>query len=305
MLGLFSSALQVVFGMDIKELLTSFAQITIFAVMLSMGMALGFNGIARLWRRPSLLVRCLLAAFVVVPLVAMAVVKVLPLSFDVKAGILAMAVIPGAPVTYRKMLRGPGDHELAGSFQATTALLSIVVVPLWFGTISDIDATLATAPLGTVFRQVMLLHGLPLLCGAAINHWLPELAEDLDQPLNRISTAMLIAVVLLVLVIGLPIVLKAGLLPVLAIVFMATTALLSGHYLGSSDPITRQTIAVANATRNAGLAIALIALNFPQAEHAILTTIATYAVISTIAGKIYNHLYQKRIAVASTAKTTS
>jgi len=34
--------------MDIKELLTSFAQITVFAVMLSMGMVLGFEGIARL-----------------------------------------------------------------------------------------------------------------------------------------------------------------------------------------------------------------------------------------------------------------
>lgn len=282
--------------MDIKELLTSFAQITVFGVMLSMGMVLGFSGIARLWRRPSLLARCLIAAFVVVPLAAMAVTQFLPLSFEVRAGIAAMALIPGAPVTYRKMLKGPGDAELAGSFQATMALLSIVLVPLWFGVISSLYPAVATAPLATVFKQVMMMQGLPLLCGAAINQWLPELAQDFDEPLNRITTAMLVGVVLLVLVIGLPLVLKAGPLSVLAVVLMAAAALLSGHLLGGGDPIARQTIAVANATRNAGLAIALITLNFPKSAHSILTTIATYAVISAIASAIYARIYNKRLA---------
>lgn len=282
--------------MDIKELLTSFAQMTIFAVMLSMGLVLGFNGIARLWRRPSLLVRCLIAAFIVVPLAATAVTYLLPLSFDVRAGIAAMAVIPGAPVTYRKMVKGPGDAELAGSFQATMALLSILLVPLWFGVISALYPAVATAPLATVFKQVMLVQGIPLLGGAAIAQWLPALAEEFDDPLNRISSAMLVGVVLLVLAMGLPLLLRAGVLPVLAVVLMAAAALLAGHFLGGSDPTTRQTIAVANATRNAGLAIALIALNFPEAEHAILTTIATYAVISAIAGAIYVRFYNKRLA---------
>lgn len=282
--------------MDIKELLTSFAQMTIFAVMLSMGLVLRFNGIARLWRRPSLLVRCLIAAFLIVPLAAMAVTYLLPLSFNVRAGIAAMAIIPGAPVTYRKMVKGAADAELAGSFQATMALLSIVLVPLWFGIISALYPAVATAPLATVFKQVMLAQGIPLLCGAAIAQWLPALAEEFSDPLNRISTAMLVGVVLLVLAMGLPLVLKAGVLAVLAVVLMAAVSLLAGHFLGGSDPTTRQTIAVANATRNAGLAIALIALNFPQSEHAVLTTIATYAVISGIAGAIYAKLYNKRLA---------
>lgn len=282
--------------MDIKELFTSFAQMTIFAVMLSMGLVLGFNGIARLWRHPSLLVRCLIAAFLIVPLAAMAVTYLLPLSFEVRAGIAAMAIIPGAPVIYRKMVKGAADAELAGSFQATMALLSIVLVPLWFGVISALYPAVAAAPLATVFKQVMLVQGIPLLCGAAITQWLPELADDFNEPLNRISSAMLVGVVLLVLAMGLPLVLKAGVLPVVAVVLMAATSLLAGHFLGGADPTTRQTIAVANATRNAGLAIALIALNFPEAEHAILTTIATYAVISAIASAIYAKLYNKRLA---------
>jgi bile acid:Na+ symporter, BASS family len=224
------------------------------------------------------------------------VTKVLPLSFEVRAGIAAMAVIPGAPVIYRKMLKGPGDAGLAGSFQATMALLSIVLVPLWFGIISALYPTVAAAPLAVVFKQIMLVQGVPLLAGAAIAHWLPDLAEDFNEPLNRISSAMLIGVVLLVVVMGLSLVLKAGPLPIFAVVLMAAAGLVSGHYLGGADPVTRQPIAVANGSRNAGLALALITLNFPTVAHEVLVTIAAYAVMSAIASKIYTHLYQKQLA---------
>lgn len=282
--------------MDLKELLSSFAQITVFAVMLSMGMVLGFEGMGRLWRRPSLLLRCFLAAFVVVPVAAMVVTRVLPLSFEVRAGIAAMAVIPGAPLIYRKMLKGPGDAELAGSFQATMALLSIVLVPLWFGIMSALYPNDAAAPLAVVFKQVMLMQGVPLLAGAAIAHWLPDLADDFNEPLNRISSNLLVGVVVLVAAMGLSLVLKAGPVPILAVVLMAAAGLLSGHYLGGSDPVTRQTIAVANASRNAGLALALITLNFPAVAHEVLVTIAAYAIMSGIASKIYTRLYQKQLA---------
>jgi bile acid:Na+ symporter, BASS family len=282
--------------MDIKELLTGFAQITLFALMLSMGMNLRFAGIVELWRRPSLLLRCFGAAFIVVPLAAMAIMHLLPLSAEVRAGIAAMAIAPGAPTVYLKMLKGDGDRDLAGSFQATMALLSVVLIPLWLVFFAILYSDSATVPMAQLFKQVMVVQLVPMLCGAALSQWLPDLAEDLNQPLHQISQAMLVGVLVLVLAIGLDLVLKAGVLPVLAVVLMAAVALLSGHWLGGPGPVQRQTIAIANATRNAGLAIVLITLNFPNVKHEILTTIAAYAVISGVAGKVYAHIYKKQLA---------
>lgn len=282
--------------MDLKELLSSFAQLAVFATLLSMGLALGFSSMAQLWRSPSLLFRSVLAAFVLVPVAAMVVVFVLPLSFEVRAGIAAMAIIPGAPFTYRKMLKGAGDPGLAGSFQATMALLAIVLVPLWLAILAAFYPNDASASVAVVGRQILMVQGIPLLCGAAVRQWLPDLAEEFADPLNRISSAMLVGVVLLVLVMGLSLVLKAGPLPILAGVLMAAAALVAGHYLGGPDPLTRQTLAQATASRNAGLAIALMTLNFPAVAHEILVTIATYAVMTTIASKIYVRLHQKQLA---------
>jgi BASS family bile acid:Na+ symporter len=283
-------------SINIKELLSSFAQLAVFATLLSMGLVLGFSGMARLWRQPGLLLRSVIAAFVIVPLAAMILVWVLPLSFEVRAGIAAMAVIPGAPFTYRKMLKGAGDPELAGSFQATMALLAIVLVPLWLAILAALYPNDASASVAVVGRQILMVQGIPLICGAAIRQWLPDLAEEFAEPLNRISSAMLVGLVVLVLAIGLAMVLKAGPLAILAGVLMAAAALVAGHYLGGPDPLTRQTIAQATASRNAGLALALITLNFPNVAHEILVTIATYAVMTAIASKIYVRLYQKQLA---------
>lgn len=281
---------------NIKELLSGFAQIAVFATLLSMGLVLGFSGMARLWRQPGLLVRSVIAAFVLVPVAAMILVWVLPLSFEVRAGIAAMAIIPGAPLTYRKMLKGAGEPDLAGSFQATMALLAVVLVPLWLAILAALYPNDAEASVAVVGRQILMVQGIPLLCGAAIRQWLPDLAEEFAEPLNRISSAMLVGVVVVVLAIGLAMVLKAGPLPILAGVLMAAVALLAGHYLGGPDPLTRQIIAQATASRNAGLAIALITLNFPNVAHEILVTIAAYAVMTAIASKIYVRLYQKQLA---------
>jgi len=284
---------------NIKELLSSFAQLAVFATLLSMGLVLGFSGMARLWRQPGLLVRSVIAAFVVVPVAAMVLVLVLPLSFEVRAGIGAMAIIPGAPFTYRKMLKGAGDPELAGSFQATMALLAVVLVPLWLAILAALYPNDASASVAVVGRQILMVQGIPLIGGAAIRQWLPDFAEEFAEPLNRISSAMLVGVVVVVLAIGLAMVLKAGPLPILAGVLMAAAALVAGHYLGGPDPFTRQTIAQATASRNAGLAIALITLNFPNVAHEILVTIAAYAVMTAIASKIYVRLYQKQLAKAA------
>ncbi len=225
--------------MEIKELLSGLAYMTVFGVMLSMGMELGFSGMILLWQKPGQLIRAIAAAFVIVPLVAMLLVKLLPLPFTVRAGIAAIAVVPGGPFTYRKMLKGLGNPELAGSLQATMALLCIVLVPVWFWVISTLYLTDVVASPVVVGRQILMTQGIPLLIGAAIAHWLPDFVEEFNEPLNRISSALLVGVVLLVLAAGFKLVLQAGPLVILAVVLMAAAALISGHYLGGTTPRDR------------------------------------------------------------------
>jgi len=56
-----------------------------------------------------------------------------------------------------------------------------------------------------------------------------------------------------------------------------------GHCVGGPDPEMRISIALANSTRNAGLALALVALNIENTIP-ILGTISAIALLSAIAG---------------------
>lgn len=279
--------------LNVKEILGSYAHITLFTLMLSIGLSQGFANIAFLWRRPGLLARCLLAAFVLVPIVAMAINQVLPLSLPVRIGLAMMAICPGAPTIYRKSLKGLALPALAASFQVTMAIVCVVAVPLWLGIISKLYPMDAAVDAATVFKQVVSVQLLPIALGMALREWVPSLADEWTAKVTNLGDVLIKGVVLIVLVVALPKVLTAGVIPVLAAILLATASLVTGHVLGGPEPEGRLTLAIANNTRNAGLAMALATMNFQ--DLGILGAIAPYAVFAAIAGSIYTALYEKKL----------
>lgn len=280
--------------LDIQAILSSYARLTLFTLMLSLGLSQGYGNLSVLWRKPNLLIRCLLASFIFVPLAAMVIEIIIPMSFPVRIGLATMATCPGAAMIYRKSLKGRAIPKLAGSFQVTTALLGVAIVPIWMSVLSALyPANLSIDP-ATVFKQVAEAQFIPIAVGLAIHEWLPDLAEDLDQPVFKLGTFLLLGLLLVILAVALPEVLTIGVFPVLGAVLFATACLLIGHFLGGPEPESRLTIAIANSSRNSGLALAIATANF--SDPGILGAIATYALFSALAGGIYSNLYQKKLA---------
>ena len=113
---------------------------------------------------------------------------------------------------------------------------------------------------------------------------------------------MLLVALIIILVIYLPQIAQIGAVTVLGVVLFIAATIVIGHYLGGPDPDTRITIALANSTRNAGLALDLVALNF-EANRLILGTIAAIALLSLVGGAIYVNLYRKKITHRSRTRS--
>ncbi|MDJ0553950.1 MAG: bile acid:sodium symporter [Microcoleaceae cyanobacterium MO_207.B10] len=280
--------------LDIKTIISSYTQLTLFILMLSIGLSQSFTNLSLLWRCPGLLTRCLIASYILVPISAMVIDQVLPMDFSVKAGLAMMAICPGAPMIYRKSLKGRALPNLAGSFQVTTALLAVIAVPLWLNIFSTIYPNEATIDPSVILKQVATAQLIPIAIGLGIREMLPELADDWDQPVFKLGSFLLLGLVFVILIVALPKVLTAGVVPVIGAVLFATACLLIGHFLGGPAPESRLTIAVANSTRNAGLALAIANENFQ--DSGILGAIVTYALLSFVSGSIYSNLYQKKLA---------
>ena len=85
------------------ETLMLLLKLSVGVLILAIGMGATFADLGYLWRRPRLLLRSLLAMYVLVPLAAFLLVAFLPLSPGLKAALLVFAVSAGAPLLPRKL----------------------------------------------------------------------------------------------------------------------------------------------------------------------------------------------------------
>lgn len=270
----------------IELLITKVAKLTLFALMLGMGLNLTIRQVLYLWSKPGWLIRTLLASFVLVPIAAALVVQMIPLPVPVRIGIALMAITPGAPLIYQKVSKMKWNVALAASYQVTVSLLVIVFLPFVTTLLSYVYPNQGVVTPLQVFKQVLAVQFIPLIIGLSVRAGIPDLANDLQEFVTRIGNGMLLALGVVILAKGLDAVLEAGILPILAIALMATISLGIGHFLGGQDLDTRATLAIANTTRNAGLALVISVLNFTRAE--ILPTVIVYALISAFVVVIYN-----------------
>ena len=282
---------------DVEAIIGSYAAITLFLLMLTIGLREGFKNLVALWLKPWLLIRSLMASFILVPLVAMVLYALIPMGPSIATAIAAMAICPGAPMLYRKLVTMKADTALAGSFQVTTSLFAILVVPLWIVILNALYGSQDLGSVAVVAKQVATIQLIPIVLGLLVREWLPELADDLLEPVVKISSLMFLGALLIVLIVVLPNLIKVGILNMVAIVLFIAATIVIGHVLGGPDPMTRITLALANSTRNAGLALALIALNSKD-NGLVLGAIGAIALLSFVAGAIYVNLYRKQVGLA-------
>ena len=272
-------------------------KVTIILLMVSLGLQSTRQDLFFLWRRPSLLFRCLIAAFVVVPVAAYLALQLLPLTFEDKVGLWVVAIAPGAPMIYRTALsRELGDHVLAASFQITVALLVIVFAPIWLAFISLRSGEDYWIPPVVVAKQVFTIQVIPILAGLMIHHLLPTFAERLKNIIIKICNPILVLlIVVLLIAFGPRVVESAELWRILAAAVVAVAAIAGGHYLAGPEPSWRVIIANANVQRNPGLALLIAAWNLPEKKTATIVAILTYVVISLTIAAVYTSIYRKRI----------
>lgn len=272
-------------------------------VMLSMGLHLGYKGILQLWREPPLLARCIVAAFVIVPLSAFLLFRIFGAPMDVRIGIWVMAITPGAPLIYRRVLQGHfGDMRLAGSFQATMALLAVFLVPVWLQILGMLAGRFMVIPAWEIIKQIAFVQMIPIVIGAFLQDVAPRWAREVAAPLRKAGNAGILIMTLGVLVVGGPRIYKgAALVTLFCAFYLATAGILAGHLLGGPDLKSRITIGNANPMRNPGLAYAVAASNYPDQNQQVLVTIATYVIVMFVATAIYTKLISRKLGAEAEA----
>jgi BASS family bile acid:Na+ symporter len=241
--------------------LTALIAAAIFTVMLSLGLMVGREQVVAVRERPLVLAAALFAVLVPVPAAAVLLVKLAGLQGVVAAGILLMAISPGAPIALRRAIEAGGSRAFAPALHVVVVALAIVSVP---ASVMILDAIyqkgFAVSPMD-VARQVFLAQLLPLAMGAALRAWRPALAARLEPRLARLSGALLLSLALALLVVLWPLMAQVGWAPFIAGIGLTVCALAAGAAVVARDAQARPAVAVATAMRNPGLALLIATVN--------------------------------------------
>lgn len=260
--------------------LLEFLRVLVVVLVVAVGLGSTAADLTYLWRRPGLMLRSLLAMYVVVPLLALALAAVLDLPPWVDVALLVLAISAGAPLVPRK-LRWLDNDAYVFSLAVTSSLLAIVTVPAWAALVAPLYGTtsqLRPAQLAPIVAKSFLA---PLALGMLLRLPLRSTADRLSERILSLGGVAL-AVCGLVLLVGHgQLLVEAGWGLLVSLMVIAFSALAVGHIAGGPDPETRTALAVCCATRHVGIAVLVAAsLSEPRTTVLVAAYIVTSAAVS-------------------------
>jgi BASS family bile acid:Na+ symporter len=145
-----------------------FAVATVFVVMFALGLMLGREQIAAALEQRVVLLAVIFAVVVPIPALALLVVKLFHPLPVVAAGIVLMAISPGAPVALRRGLDAGGDRRFAPALHLAVVLLTVVTVQASVLILDWIFSAQFTVTPLDIGRQVFFAQLLPRALGATL-----------------------------------------------------------------------------------------------------------------------------------------
>ena len=281
------------------ELIGTFASITIFTLMLTIGVNETVERLISLWRRSAILLRSLFAVIVLVPAVVILLLLVFDLPPAVATGLALLAAAPGAPLTTTRSKVASADLTYVSSLQLALAILAVVLTPAWLAIYYALfDLTIETIGPISVASQVARVTFLPVVIGLLLQRFAPALVDRIRKPLNILATVLflLLALVILVALAMAPELrekLLLGPVAIAAILIMAIAALAIGHLVGGRNPEQRGGLATACIARNFGLAVYLATLT--EAGAASIPTMAVYLLLGAVSGIVYGLWIRRQV----------
>lgn len=251
-------------------------KITVTVIIFGIGLDSQPRDAVRLFRHPGLLLRSVLAMYVLVPMAAFALVKLLPLAPGVEAALLVLAVSAGAPLLPRKLL-GIGDGAYIFSLVVISSVLAIVLVPVWLAVLGPLFPRLPSLAPERAALVLAESFFLPLLAGMVLRRLFPKVAAWTAGRLIGLASIVLALSAAALLAAHWHVVLEARWTGILTLAALITLSLAIGHLVGGPDEDTRTALAIACAIRHIGIAV-LVAASVPGPRTAVV--VAIYIAVS-------------------------
>ena len=283
--------------MTMQQVVILVLQVSILLTVFGFGLQTTLHDLHYLVRRPGLLVRSLVSMFLVMPIVAVILVRAFELRPSFEIALVALAISPVPPLLPGKEGKAGGRAAYALGLMAVVSVLAIVVVPLWLQLLAlYLDRQLQMPP-AAIAKVVVMMTLLPLLTGVVVRALVPAVAARLEKPTrprrdraargrrgrarDRVDASDADVT-------------DPGIL--LALAAFVVVGLGVGHWLGGPQADDATVLALSTASRHPAIALAVAKINFPN-EPFLGATILLYLIVLTVLTVPYV-LRQRHLSVA-------
>ena len=262
------------------ELLSKAVPITMLAFvvssMLAVGLSLTIMQIVAPLRNGRLVFFALLANFVLMPLGALGIARLLRLDQPLGIALLLLGAAAGAPFLPKLAGIAKGNLAFAVGLMVLLMVLTVAYMPL---VLPLLLKGVSVDPM-KIARSLVLLMLLPLGAGLAVNARLGSIAERMRAPLNRISTLSLALLIVLLLVTNIQNVISLfGTRGILASILFLFAGAGIGWLLGGPGLGTKGVLSLATAQRNIAAALVVGGKDF---DPKVLVMIVVVAVVGLL-----------------------
>jgi len=262
--------------MTLIELLGAIAQLSglLFVVtsMLAMGLSLTMSQIIQPLKNVRLVVLALLANFVLVPLLAYAITRVIPLEQSMQIGLIVLATAAGAPFLPKLVQGAKGNVAFGVGLMVLLMIVTIIYLPI---VLPLLIKGVEVNP-WDIAQSLIVLMLIPLAIGLLIKSHSPESAAQWQPVMNKISSLAIL--ILLVFSLGLNasnILSLIGTGGLLALLIFIIGSLMIGMLLGGGNSAERNVMGLGTAQRNVSAAIVVAAQNFSEGNTLVLILVAS------------------------------
>ncbi|MFP7695688.1 bile acid:sodium symporter family protein [Trueperella sp. LYQ143] len=256
-------------------------------IMFTMGLTLTLHDFALVAQRPVAVVLGVAAQYLIMPLAAVAVARVLNLPSGLAIGVILVGCCPGGTASNVVTYLARADVALSVTLTSVTTLLAPVMTPLLIqllaGEMTDINA-------GHMARSIATTVVIPVLGGVLLRWIFPRVITWMLPILPWISTIGISIVVAALVPPAAPILKQAVGVVIIAVVAHNLLGLVCGYFLAKSarfSPYVARTVAIEVGMQNSGLAATLAKTHFVTTPEAALPAVI-FSVWHNISGAIFS-----------------
>jgi BASS family bile acid:Na+ symporter len=238
--------------------------------MLAMGAGLTVSLIAEPLRDVRLVVLALLANFVVMPLGALGLAKVLSLDEPFGIGLLLLGCAAGAPFLPKLAELAKGNLAFAVGAMVLLMVVTVAYLPI----VLPLLLPGTTVHPWNIARSLLLLMLLPLVIGLVLKGRYGDLAERLKPVLDWVSNISLILLIALITAANIDKVLQVfGTRGILAGLLFIALGVGTGWLLGGPNADTKRVMALGTGQRNIAAALVVASQSFSDAKVVVMVIV--------------------------------